>query len=93
LSIFIFIIVVGIVTTAISKHGFIAAIDGAKDATRQASYILIIASLIALLVAYLFQGNITYSAVLPIIALALLQRYLLSRCNNISNKQGEHSLV
>jgi len=93
LSIFIFIIFIGIVTTIISKHGFIAAIGGTKQDTRQASYLLILASLIALFVAYLFQGSITYSAVLPIITLALLQRYLLSRCNKKSNNQVAHSLA
>jgi len=79
LSIFIFIFTVGIITTFASQHGFIALEKGNKKQIRFASYLLLTASVVAAIIAFIFQGNTTYSAVLPIISLALIQRILLFR--------------
>jgi len=65
-------IVIGFVTTFTSSSGFIAV----ANSERKLSYFLLGATILALPFALYFEGNRTYSAVLPIIFLALFQRYL-----------------
>jgi hypothetical protein len=65
-------ILIGFVTTFTSSSGFIA-VTGSE---RKLSYYLLSATILALPFAFYFEGNRTYSAVLPIISLALFHRYL-----------------
>jgi len=83
-AIFIFMLGVGLISTFASKPGYISAINANPEQTRQASYILLAATLLALPFSMVFEGNRTWSAVLPIIALAVLQRYLVFRLKDHS---------
>jgi len=84
LSIFIFIITVGLVTTWFSSAGFIGVICDDKRQLKHKSYYLLLASVFGLFISFTFSGDIFYSAVLPIVALALLQRYLAFVLNRLS---------
>jgi hypothetical protein len=63
--------ITGIITTLFSSSGFIAV----KGSPRQYSIYLLAATILMLPFAIYFEGNRTYAAVLPIIFLAVLQRY------------------
>ena len=63
---------VGGFTTFCSGYGFIAV----KGSARVLSVYLFLATVAMLPFAIIFQGNRIYSAVLPILFLAILQRYL-----------------
>lgn len=71
-AIILFMVIVGILTTLVSSSGFIAV----KGSARKFSIYLLVATSAMLPFAIIFEGNRTYAAILPIIFLAILQRYL-----------------
>lgn len=71
-AIFIIMIIVGSLSTITSSSGFIAV----KGSARKFSIYLLIATVFMLPFALYFEGERTFAAVLPIIFLAILQRYL-----------------
>jgi hypothetical protein len=75
-SIFVFIIMIGVITTLFSTAGFIGVICEDKRQLKHKSYTLLLASVIVFFISFISSGDIFYSAVLPIVTLALLQRYL-----------------
>lgn len=74
-AIFIFILCVGLVSTFATAAGFLSVQTHAKTMVKKYSYYLLAATLIALLCSLLFQGQRAWSVVIPIIVLALLQRF------------------
>ncbi len=74
-SVFIAILTVGILTTAFSKNGFVG-VEGASRAVIAQSLWLIAGVVAALCMAIYFKGNVKLAAVLPLTALAFLNRYL-----------------
>lgn len=81
-SLFISMAVVGVITTALSPTGFVAAV-GPRRRVVLASLGLLAAVLLALLAAVHFRGNVKLAAVIPVIALSWLNRLLRRtvRCN------------
>ena len=81
-SLFISMAVVGVITTALSPTGFVAAV-GPRRPVVLASLGLLAAVLLALLAAVHFRGNVKLAAVIPVIALSWLNRLLRRtvRCN------------
>ena len=73
-AIFIFIFVVGLVSTFATAAGFLSVQTLAKNRVKNYSYCLLAATLVALCCSLFFQGDRAWSVVVPIIALALLQR-------------------
>ena len=71
-AIIILMVIVGSLTTFASSSGFIAV----KGSNRKLSVYLLLASISMIPFAIIFEGNRTFAAVLPIIFLAILQRYL-----------------
>ena len=71
-AIILLMVIVGSLTTFISSSGFIAV----KGSHRKFSIYLLIATILMLPFSFYFEGNRIYAAVLPIIFLAILQRYL-----------------
>jgi hypothetical protein len=71
-AIILLMVIVGSLTTFVSSSGFIAV----KNSDRKFSIYLLVATISMLPFAIIFEGNRTYAAVLPIIFLAILQRYL-----------------
>ena len=74
-SLFTSMAVVGLVTTALSPAGFVAAV-GPRRAVVLASLGLLAAVCLALLAALYFRGNVKFAAVIPVIALSWLNRLL-----------------
>jgi len=74
-AIFLAMLVVGIVATFTTRYGFIAAQRANLEWTRHYSILLLGATVICFIPALAFEGNRVWSAVVPIIALAVLQRY------------------
>lgn len=74
-SLFLSIGVVGLVTTAFSSSGFVAA-DGPRRPVVWASICLLLAVGLALVAAVHFRGNVKFAAVVPVIALSWLNRLL-----------------
>lgn len=74
-SLFISMGIVGLVTTALSPTGFVAA-TGPRRAVILASLALLAGVLVALAAAAHFRGNVKYAAVIPVIALSWLNRLL-----------------
>ncbi|HSC66227.1 MAG TPA: hypothetical protein VLC79_00940, partial [Cellvibrio sp.] len=73
-AIFIFILVVGLVATFATAAGFLSVNTAAKQQVKKYSYLLLAAAVIALACSLLFSGHTTWSVVIPIITLAILQR-------------------
>lgn len=71
-AILILMVLVGAISTFMSASGFIAV----KGSDRKFSIYLLLAAISMIPVAIFFEGNRTYAAVIPIIFLAILQRYL-----------------
>lgn len=71
-AILIFMVCVGLISIFSSSAGFIAI----KHSERRLSWLLLIAVVAMLPFAVYFEGQRLYSAILPIIFLALIQRYL-----------------
>jgi hypothetical protein len=84
-AIFIFMLIVGLVTTLTSQSGYIGVDNLATKSHRWASWLLLFSTLLALLNANMFQGMIVQSAIIPIVLLSLLQRYLAFRIKNVQN--------
>ena len=75
-AIFLFMLAVGGVTTWATPSGFVA-VDGApRDEVRRASLWMLGATLAAVVTAVVFRGHRTWAAVVPVLALALLHRWL-----------------
>lgn len=68
---------IGIMTTFFSSSGFIAV----KNSAKKYSLYLLIATILMLPFALYFEGDRIYAAVLPIIFLAIFQRYLMYIAN------------
>ncbi len=71
-AIILLIIIIGITSTFISSSGFIAV----KNSEKKLSLYLLLAAIFVLPASIYFEGQRIYSAVIPIILLALFQRYL-----------------
>jgi hypothetical protein len=65
----------GLVTTAFSPAGFVAA-TGPRRPVVMASLCLLLAVGVALIAAIYFRGNVKFAAVIPVIALSWLNRLL-----------------
>lgn len=78
-GIFLFIAGAGVVTTLAAPAGFIGAIDAPPAAIRRASLCLLGATCLAMAASVVFRGNPAFGAALPVMALALLQRTLVTR--------------
>ena len=74
-AIFLVMLVVGIVATFMTRDGFIAARGSAPKWNRHYSILLLGATAICFIPAVAFEGDRIWSAVAPIVALAVLQRY------------------
>ena len=74
-SVFVSILAVGIMTTAFSKNGFVG-VEASRQAVITQSLWLIAAVIAALCMAVFFKGDVKLAAVLPLTALAFLNRYL-----------------
>jgi hypothetical protein len=77
-SLFVFMLLVGLVSTLSSSAGFVAK-HGPKPSVIRASLVLLAAVACALAVAVYFRGNVKYAAVIPVIALSWLNRLLRHR--------------
>ena len=77
-SLFLAMLLVGVFSTLSSPSGFIAKV-GPKSSVMSASVVLLAAVGGALLVAIYFRGNVKYAAVIPVIALSWLNRFLRHR--------------
>jgi hypothetical protein len=75
-AIFLIMIVVGLLTTIYSEYGFVGVVDVNSQQIKKASTWLLLATVFALILSIYLQGQITLSTVVPIICLALMQRYL-----------------
>jgi len=71
--------VVGAISTFASSAGYIGVIGAPTAVVKRSSVILLAATGIALIPAILFEGNRLFAAVLPIVALALLHRFLIHK--------------
>ena len=77
-SLFVTMLLVGVVATVWSPAGFIAKL-GARRVVVQRSALLLLAVGVALALAIHFRGNVKLAAVLPVIALSWLNRLLRQR--------------
>ena len=74
-SLFFAMLCVGVLSTALSPAGFIGKL-GQRDKVLRASVLLAGAVMVAMLVAIYFRGNVKVAAVVPVIALSWLGRFL-----------------
>ena len=88
-AIFIMMMLVAIFTMLISRHGFVGINkERVKDAkerfniNKKSAY-LFLAVLASLAISIAFKGDITVSVVVPIVVLALFQRYLVNTYNQL----------
>lgn len=65
---------IGIVTTLFSRAGYVGSMSGETAQVRKYSYLLLFATMLALLSGLYFRGNTLLAAVIPIIILAVLNR-------------------
>ena len=77
-SLFLAILMVGVVSTLFTPSGFIGKL-GPRLSVQRSSLLLLVAVGCALAVAVYFRGNVKYAAVIPIIALSWLNRLLRHR--------------
>jgi hypothetical protein len=75
ISVFVSILAVGALSTIFSKYGFIGA-EASRKTILTYSLILLIAVVLALAVSVIYKGEVKLAAVLPLTALAFLNRYL-----------------
>jgi len=93
-AIFIVMIVVGIITMCFSNYGFIGINKALSDDVKNhidinnKSAFLFFGVMISLAISFAYKGDITISVVMPIIALALFQRYLVRNHNNQTLSQS-----
>jgi len=84
-AIFIMMLLVGIITMLTTNHGFVgidkARIKNAAElySINKKSAYLFVGVFVSLAISSVFKGNITLSVVVPIILLAIFQRYLVHR--------------
>jgi hypothetical protein len=74
-SLFLAILLVGVVSTLFTPSGFIAKL-GPSVSVQRSSLLLLVAVGCALAVAVYFRGHVKYAAVIPVIALSWLNRLL-----------------
>lgn len=74
-GLFISMLLVGLVTTAFSDAGFVA-VSGERRKVVLASLVLLAAVVVALLASVRFRGTVQWAAVVPVIALSWLHRFL-----------------
>lgn len=77
-SLFLAMLMVGVVSTLFTPSGFIAKL-GPRLSVQRSSLLLLVAVGCALAVAIYFRGNVKYAAVIPVIALSWLNRLLRHR--------------
>ncbi|MBI5483506.1 MAG: hypothetical protein HY888_03465 [Deltaproteobacteria bacterium] len=65
---------IGIVTTLFSPAGYVGSMNGEAALVRKYSYLLLFATMLALLFGLYFRGNTLLAAVIPIVILAVLNR-------------------
>lgn len=75
-SLFLAMATVGMLTTVFTSAGFVAVPQGDRARVLKASWALLAAVLLALGVSVMFRGDIRLAAVLPVIALSWLSRWL-----------------
>lgn len=75
-AIFIIMLFVALFTMGFSHRGFIGVNHQNTALIRKYSFLLLVAVLLALCISIFFQGKIVISTVLPLISLAIAQRYL-----------------
>jgi hypothetical protein len=80
-SLFLAILLVGVVSTLFTPSGFIAKL-GPSVSVQRSSLLLLVAVVCALAVAVYFRGHVKYAAVIPIIALSWLNRLLRHRLSS-----------
>jgi hypothetical protein len=78
-GIFLSMLIVGVVATIITPAGFVGVESADGKGIRRYSTLLLAATLIATGISVAFQGSRTWSSVVPLVALALLQRALAHR--------------
>ena len=84
-AIFLAILLVGIVATFTTRHGFIAAQGADLKWNRYYSILLLGATVFCFIPALVFEGNRIWSAVVPIVALAVIRRYFAHLASQKSN--------
>lgn len=82
-SLFLAMLLVGVVSTLASPAGFVAA-HGPPRAVRRASLALLAGVLLALAAAVAFKGRVQWAAVLPVIALSWFNRLLRHLLRNMA---------
>ena len=82
-SLFLTMLLVGLVSTFSSSAGFIAKL-GPRSQVLRASLVLLAATGLALAAAIYFRGNVKYAAVVPVIALSWLNRLLCHRLPGVA---------
>lgn len=88
-AIFLFMLGVGCVTALVGQAGYIGVPTAApRHAVFRASLVLLLATAAALAMSVLFRGERYLAAVFPIIALALLQRWLVRRVQRLAVPEG-----
>jgi hypothetical protein len=87
-GIFLFMLGVGIAATFASPAGFVGVAEAERRIVRRYSVWLLAATFAAALASIAFQGNRTWSAVVPLIGLAVLQRSLVRRVSHASSDGG-----
>ena len=86
-SLFVPMLLVGLVSTWVSPSGFVAKL-GPTIEVRRASLLLLASVLVALVAAVYFRGNVKYAAVLPVIALSWLNRLLRLRVSGVASRSN-----
>ena len=80
----------GAMAMLFTKAGYAALSDAPRGTTTRASLWLLGATLLALGTSVLFRGDQTLAAVIPIIALAVLQRFLVYRAGRPSQTLSDN---
>jgi hypothetical protein len=70
---------IGIVTALFSRAGYVGSMSGETVLVRRYSYLLLFATAFAMLCGLYFRGNTFLSAVIPILVLVMLHRFLNAR--------------
>ena len=78
---------IGIVTTLFSRPGYVGSMNGETSLVRKYSFLLLFATMPALLCGLYFRGNTLLAAVIPIIVLAVLNRFLNARLVQKTKKE------
>jgi hypothetical protein len=78
-GIFLAMLGVGLVTTFVSRAGFIGVATAPPPEVRKASLVMLAATAGAVAIAVAFRGDRTWAAAMPVLALAILQRTLAQR--------------